>query len=236
MSFGALTDHFGLATAGLVLVDSSESIIELSRADALNEDGDIQASTYFGNTTQDMREISSTYALVSGTLDINTILLGEFVGATNIIRESVEVATSNSEWPQLTVTGRKNAIAVVAPAGLTNTYSLPSIVFTGIKQAQPINFTTGVGCRLTGSSLSGNIEVAQQDNGVGEPIAHGVSGGTGTVSAEFVRITDQASWTPGVAGTYGITETAPPGAAEGQASYHTATGTLAFTVLREATP
>lgn len=235
-NFGALTDHFGLASTNLVLVNSSETLIEQSRADALDENGDIAASTYFGNTTQNMREISCTYALRSGTLNINTIKLGATAAAPTLLRESIEVNTSNSEFPQITVTGRKNIIAMTAPTGKLNTFTLPSLSLSGTKYAQPIFCTAGAGCKITGTSLSANLEVAQQDNGLGEPIAHGVSGGQGTFSAEFVRITAAPSWTIVTTGNtaFGITETQAPGTEQSQASYHTASAAGAFSITRDA--
>lgn len=234
-SFGALTDHFGLASSDLVLVNSSETIVEKSRADAMDENGDIAATTYFGNNTQDMREISCTYALKSGTLNINTIKLGATAAAPTLLRESIEVNTSNSEFPQITVSGRKNILAMTAPSGKLNTFTLPSLLLSGTKYAQLIFCAVGAGCKITGSSLSANIEVAQQDNGLGEPIAHGVSGGQGTFSAEFVRITAAPSWTIITGGNtaFGITETQPPGQEQGQAAYHTASGNGAFSISRD---
>lgn len=234
-SFGALTDHFGLASSDLVLVNSSETIVEKSRADAMDENGDIAATTYFGNNSQDMREISCTYALKSGTLNINTIKLGATAAAPTVLRESIEVSTSNSEFPQVTVSGRKNILAMTAPSGKLNTFTLPSLSLAGTKYAQAIFCTAGAGCKITGTSLSANVEVAQQDNGLGEPIAHGVSGGQGTFSAEFVRITTAPSWTIVTTGNtaFGITETQPPGQEQGQAAYHTASGNGAFSITRD---
>jgi hypothetical protein len=234
-NFGALTDHFGLASTDLVLVDSSETIIEQSRADALDEVGDIAATTFYGNTTQDMREVSCTYALKSGSLNINTIKLGALASAPTVLRESVEVSTSNSEFPQITVSGRKNIVAITAPTGKLNTFTIPSLTITGRKVAQPAFFTTGSGCRLTGSSVEASVEVAQQDNGLGEPIAHGVSGGQGTFSGEFVRVTTAPAWTVVTTNntSFGLTQTQAPGIEQGQAEYHTGTGTGAFTIIRD---
>lgn len=237
-SFGALTDHFSLASTDLILINSSETKIEQSRADAQDENGDIAATTYYGNTTQNMREVSCTYALKSGSLNINTIKLGALAASPTILRESIEVATSNSEFPQITVSGRKNIVSITAPSGKLNTFTLPSLSISGRMGAQPIFCTAGAGCKITGTNLSANVEVAQQDNGIGEPIAHGVSGGVGTFGAEFVRITTAPSWSIVTTGntSFGITETQAPGAEQGQAAYHTATGTGAFTILRDSTP
>jgi hypothetical protein len=234
-NFGALTDHFGLASADLILVGSTKTPVELSRADAQDSNGDIIASTYYGNTTQEMAEVSCTYALKSGTLNVNTIKIGQTAALPTVIRESVEVATSNTEWPQITVTGRINTFTVCSVTGKLNTFSMPSLVLVGCRRAQLLAFTVGEGCRLTGSSISANVEIAQQDNGVGEPVAHGLSGGTGSITAEFVRVTAAPSWTINTTGNtgFGITETQPPGLEEGQAAYHTSSATAQFVIVRD---
>lgn len=235
-NFGALTDHFGLADTDLILVGSSKTYVEQSRADAPDENNDVAASAYFGNTTQEMAEVSCTYALKSGTLNINTIKLGATAAAPTILRQSIDVATSNSEFPQITVAGRINILEITAPTGKLNTFTLPSITLTGIKQAQLIAFTVGAGCRLTGSGLSASLELAQQDDGVGEPAAHGVSGGTGSITADLVRISAAPSWTVVTTNNtaFGITETQAPGLEEGQAEWHTATAAAGFMIARDA--
>jgi hypothetical protein len=227
--FGALIDHFGLATldTDLKVVASSKEPVEQSRADAQDENGDVAASAFYGNTAGTLYEVSNTYALKGGSIDLATILLGET--ATGTIRESVEVSTSNSEFPQITVSGKIGAQDVTDPSGKTSTFALPAITINGIKQAQLLGFTVSAG-RLTGSSLEASIELAQQDDGVGEPIAHGLSGGTGTVTAEFVRVNSSApAWTVTLSGA---TESKKPGVDEGQAAFHTTTAAYGFTLTR----
>jgi len=239
-NFGALTDHFGVLdlSANLTLVASSETKIEQSRADAQDDNGDIAASAYFGNSTQDMREVSCTYALKAGSINLNVIKLGALAASPTIARDSLSASTSNSEFPQITVTGRKNIIAITAPAGKLNTFTLPSITILGIKKAQILCFTTGSGCRLTGSSIEATVELAQQDDGLGEPVAHGISGGTGTIGADFVRITTAPSWTIVTTDNtaFGITETQAPGLEQGQAAWHTSAAAAAFTIIRDDAP
>ena len=234
--FGAATDHFGILAivdgAGtladvLDLVDSSKTPASDSRADAQDENGDIAASTFYGAGS--LFEASSTFALTSGDLDTELISLGEV--SAGVCITSVEISTSNDGWPQLTVSGTLGTETMVAPTGFTNTFVMPTLDIIARKQAQPMGFTVGATCKMTGSSLSASIELAQQEDGLGEPAAHAVSGGTFEVSADFVRITAAPSWTvtsPGI----GLTETQVPGENEGQASYHTGTGTAAGTLTR----
>ncbi len=227
--FGALTDHFGYASSDLILVDSSADPNPETRTDATDENGDIAASTWHG--AGGIEDISCTYALKSGTLNLNTLVVGEKTATTQFI-ESIEVAPTNAQWPQITVSGKKGLVAITAPDGKLNTFALPSITIKGIKAAQEMGFTTGANCKLTGASLSASCTMEQQDDGVGDPAAHGVSGGVMTVSADFVRITAAPSWTVTLADAE---ETKAPGVEQGQAAYHTGTGTYEY-ILTRGTP
>jgi len=227
--FGALNDWFGLTylSAHLELVDSSKEPIEQSRADAPDENGDPIASKFFGNTSGALFDVSCTYALKSGTLLLSTILLGETEAGK--VREACEVGTANTDWPQITLTGKIGTQTIDAPDGKLNTFALPAITIAGRKQAQLLGFTVSAG-RLTASSLSASLEPAQQDDGVGEPAAHGVSGGTGTVSAELVKYNASApAWTVTLADA---TQIKAPGANEGQAAFHNTTASFGFTLTR----
>jgi hypothetical protein len=226
-NFGALTDHFGIATSNLILVESSKTPVEQNRVDATDENGDVADTDFHGNTAGTLFEASCTYALKSGTLNLNTLKLGELTAGT--IAESLEVATEGAAWPQFTMSGKLGCQTVTAPSGKANTFTLPDLVITGIKAAQLMGFTVGAG-RLTGCTLEASIETAEQQNGVGEPVAHGVSGGTGTVTAEFVRITDAPAWTLTAAW---LTEQKKPGIEEGQAAHHTATAVAGLTLTRD---
>lgn len=238
-NFGALTDHFGilaLAKTGggtladvLKLVDSSKEPVEKSRADARDDNGDIAASNYYGNAAGTLYEASCSYALKSGTLLLSDIALGEVSVGTLAL--TLEAGTSNSEFPQIKVGGKLGTSAITAPTGKANTFALPAITLTGGKFAQVIGFTVQNG-KLTSSSISATVEEAQQDDGVGEPAAFGISGGVGAITAEFVRYDATApAWTVTLSGA---TETKAPGIQEGQAAHHTATATAAFTITRNA--
>lgn len=237
-AFGALTDHFALTAASAALetvgelVDSNETPIAQTRVDANDENNDIAATAYHGNTEGDLSEVSCTYAIKSGTVNLNTLVLGEIeVSDTKIVITAIDVTTSNGEWPQITVSGTKGTEAITAPTGKLNTFTLPSITIGGRKQAQVLNFTVGEG-RLTGSSIAAACELAQQDDGVGEPVAHGVSGATIELSADFVRITLAPAWTLSAPWT----QTQSPSLVQGQAAWHTSTGTASGTIERDDEP
>jgi hypothetical protein len=227
-NFGALTDHFGLADTNLVLVASSKVPVASRRADAQDENGDIAASAFYGNSAGELFEVSNTYALKSGSLDTGSLQIGEV--SSGLVATTGEITTDNGSWPQITLSGTLGAEDVCAVSGYENTFSFPSYTILGCKRAQPMGFTV-TGGRLTGCILSGSIELAQQENGLGEPVAHGVSGGTVEVSADFVRTSTAPAWTVGA----GLTETQAPGADEGQAAFHTASATAAGTLSRDVT-
>jgi hypothetical protein len=129
------------------------------------------------------------------------------------------VKTGNGEWPTLTVTGRLGCLTPET----AKTYTLPAVVIAGKKSAQPIGFTVGVGCKLTGSGMTASIEFAEQADGVGVPCAHSCSGGKVSGSGDFVGVTAVPAWT--VTGITGAVETQAPGNEEPQAAYSTGSGT-----------
>ena len=243
-SFGALTDHFAILEtvhdAGtladiMVLVASSKVPRAQSRADAQDENEDIAASAYSGNSAGEIFEVSSTYALKSGTLDLSDLVIGEL--AVQIFAESLALTTANGAWPQITVSGYLGLETITAPTSYTNQFTLPAISVIGMKQAQVLGFTVTTG-RLTGSGITFNCSMAEQLDGVGEPAAHGVSGGTGEVTADFVRVDDAPAWELAAVLTdspFLAEVTADPGEDQGQAAWHTAAGAAGLSLARLAT-
>ena len=227
--FGALTDHFSMATSDLILDDATSDPDALSRADAPDENGDIAASTWFGNTAAALKTVACTYKLKSGTLALATLLCGEL--ETGVVVESINVSTSNTEWPTVEVSGKLGTNAITAPTGFLNTFKMPTLTINGVRQAQVMGFTTDAACRLNGSSISGSVDLAQTEDGLGEPAAHGVSGGVIEGTADFVGITSAPSWTVTLTGA---TETKAPGEAESQAAYHTGSGAFEAILTRDA--
>lgn len=238
--FGARTDHFGLTDTGEALegianvIESSKVPMAQNRGDAQDENGDIAASAYYGNTAGNLYQISNTYQLKSGqTLNLNTLKLGELTAGTSndgVIASEVTADTINSDLPTITFTGIYGADAIESPTGFENTFTLPSISITGAKRAQTLQFTTDEG-KLTSSSFTASIEISDAQDGEGEIIAHGVSGGTMEISADFVGITTAPAWT--VTGDF--TETQAPGEEEPQADWETGSGTAAGILSRDET-
>jgi len=233
-NFGALTNHFSAlidltSITALKLVNSTKTPVARSRADANDAENDVAAATWFGAT--DIFDVSCEYVLKSGTLVLDTLKLGEIVAGTAVA--SISAATSNTDWPKITITGKSGLQTMVAPALKLNTFKLPTLTLTAAKRAQPLGFTVGADGRLTGCTFEASAEIAEVADGLGAPCAHGISGAIGTVSAEFVRVTGAPAWTLTLSG---LTSTQEPGAGEGQAAYHTASASAEMVIARESAP
>ena len=239
-NFGAQTDHFGilaidigggvLMSTILSLIESSAKPVEQSRADAPDDNADVADSTYFGNTAGELYEVSSSFVLKSGSLSLALLKLGELTPGT--VADSLEVDTKGGASPVLKFSGKIGLETIVAPTGKLNTFTLPALTVVARRSAQLLGFTIGAGGRLTGCKLAAKIKLDEDTDGAGEPIVHGVSGGIGTITAEFVRITDVPTWTLTLAG---LTQMSPPGGGEEpQADHHTFSASAGFTLTRDA--
>ena len=222
--FGALTDHFSMATDGLILIGSTNTPVAKSRADDPDENGDIVNAQWFGGG--DVEDVTCEYLLKSGTLDLSTLLLGEIIDGTGV--SSISVATSNSDYPKISVTGKIGLETMVAPDGKSNTWKLPSITITASKYAQPMGFTYSAG-RLTGCTLEASCEIFEATDGLGEPAAHGVSGASGTISSEWGSAEPTITYT--LTDTDGVTQA--PAITEPQAAFHTHTAAAEFILTRD---
>ena len=222
--FGSLTDHFSMASESLILIGSTNTPVAKSRADDPNENGDIINAQWFGGG--DVEDVTCEYLLKSGTLNLNTLLLGEISDGTGV--SSISVATSNSDYPKISVTGKIGLETMVAPTGKRNTWTLPSITITANKYAQPLGFTYSAG-RLLGCTIEASCEIFETPDGLGEPVAHGVSGASGTISSEWGSEEPTISYT--LTETYG--ETQAPAITEPQAAFHTHTAAAEFILTRD---
>jgi len=240
--FGARTDHFELTATGGALdgiadvTESSKTPAAQDRSDAEDANGDIAASAYYGNTDGDLYEISNTYQLKSGqTFDLSDLMLGELSSGTGagIVADSITVNTANGdELPTIEVSGITGCDPIESPTGFENTFTLPSISIDGAMRAQEMQFTTDDG-KLTSSSFTASIDIADASDGEGEIIAHGVSGGTIEISADFVGITTAPAWSLATGSDFTITQN--PGEEESQADWETGSGTAAGILSRDAT-
>jgi len=219
-NFGALTDHFGLATSIGSLIDSTKTPVAQSRADALDENGDVADAAWHGNTDGTLYEASCTYQLdgsVDATVDLSSLkMLGQL--ATGVVALSVEVATSNGDWPRITISG----ILGTAALEQSKTWDLPEITISAKKQAQAMGLVVTTG-KLTSCTLSASCDLATANDGEGEPVAHGVSGAIASATGEAVAISNAA---PVLAAAVGWTVSTGAGVNEPQAAWHTGSLTV----------
>jgi hypothetical protein len=223
-NFGALTDHFGFADANLVLISSSKTPPAKTRKEASDEAGDFAAITHSGGAGT--FDAECVYSLVSGTLDLADLVLGEIEEGK--ATGSIVVATDAGAFPTITVTGKLGTEKMCAPDGKKASYTIPAQIIKGCKLAQAVGFTVSKG-NLTSCTVTLECDIVEQEDGAGEPAAHGVGGGVMTVQAEFVRASaDAPAWTPSL----GFAESQALGVDEPQADYHTASGALAKALER----
>jgi len=211
-NFGALTDHFSLAATIGTLVESSKTPVANSRADALDENGDIAAAAWYGNTHGDLYEASCTYQVDTTGVTVATLKLGE--KSTGVVITSIEISTSNGDWPKITVSG----ILGTGALEQGKTYAMPTGTVAAKKQAQLIAGITLTSGKLTSASLSASCDLATANDGAGEPVAHGVSGAVATATAEAVAITNES---PVLAADTGWNITTGSALNEPQAAWHT---------------
>ena len=162
-NFGALTDHFGilaivdgegtLATV-LELVDSSATPDAQSRADAQDENGDIADAHWHGNTVgnSSRRQARSP---VKGAGTLNTALLACWRNRRREGDTSVEVTTSNSDWPKVVVSGKLGTGNDCCAYGQDQQMDIPGGVFRRCRPSCAVVRRSPVdaACRLTGSAF-----------------------------------------------------------------------------------
>jgi hypothetical protein len=241
--FGASSDHFGILALDnsgpdgdklsdiLVVVGAPSAPIALTTVEARDEKGDIAEEAHHGNAGFTRLEASNTFALKTGTLKTADLLVGEIEAGKCI--ESLSISTSNDGWPQIEVSGKLGLNTMCEEDA--QTFTLPAFDVKGCKLAQPFGFTADADTKLTSCTLTATCEHAQQDNGVGEPVADGVSGGTLECTAEIVGITADPGWNVTLDNPDKVV-TQEPGSDEGQAAWHTGTGTWRSILARDTLP
>jgi hypothetical protein len=156
--FSGMVDHFGLADTKLILKSSSNDPHAKGVETASDENGNTIAQGLYIDGAGEAAEC--VYELQSSTLNLNTLSLGPTGSASEIVIESINVATNSGEWPQITVSGY---IGITTDSGedpAGDTFTLPSITISGTKTAQEMGFSgTGTDSKLQSSSLTAEGEI-----------------------------------------------------------------------------
>jgi hypothetical protein len=247
LNWGSRTDPFGLVAIAaaltpavtLKLKDPDSVPAAQAMAEQTDENGDIVAHVHYGAPST-LKDVSCTYELVSGTLDLSELELGELNSGTGLILASLGPGTSSDGWPTIAASGRIGCEAVAAPTGKLNTYHLPAISLVAAKRAQPAAFglTLGEGCVCKEVSAEFSIDIAETTDGLGVPCAHGVSGGKGTLNATVGRVTAAPSATltlEAVAGEHSAWgQEQPMSLSEPVAGWHEGAITASMAIYRKA--
>jgi hypothetical protein len=217
-NFGALTDHFGLAATLGTLIDAPKTPRPQTRKDALDKNGDIADTAYHGNTAGELFDATCVYQLDGANsgpteLDLEDVEIGQI--ATGKVATSAAVDTANTDWPKITITGVLGTPALEQDKA----WALTAGTIYARKQAQLIGIVVTTG-ELTSCGTSASCDLAQADDGEGEPVAFGVSGAIQTATAEAVATSSAA---PVLAAAEGWTVQQATGKNEPQADWHTAT-------------
>jgi hypothetical protein len=216
-NFGALTDHFGLAATLGTLIDAPKTPRPQTRKDALDKNGDIADTAYHGNTAGTLYDATCTYQLDgSGAgpddLDLADVEIGQI--ETGKVITNAAVDTANSDWPKITITGVLGTPALEQD----KKWALTTATIYARKQAQLIGIAVTTG-ELTSCGTAASCDLAQADDGEGEPVAFGVSGAIQTATAEAVATSAAA---PVLAADVGWEVQQATGLNEPQADWHTA--------------
>jgi hypothetical protein len=224
-NFGTQIDYFEIATTDLILIASEKTPVADARVDAVDENGDIADKAYTGAGA--IEDAKCTYSLITGTLDLSTLKLGEL--ATGKIVSSIVVTPQAGECPKIEVTGQLGTEAVVAPAGKLNTFTLPAITISAVMAAQPIGFTVTAG-KLQTVSFTASGPIAQDTKGDGDPAAHGFSGASMQVTC---TLTATSSAVPAISAVSPFTIMQPLSIIEPTGGWRTGTATLDAPLTRD---
>jgi len=196
MSFSADTDYWGFAaadTAGNIKLQSSSRNPTRTEAQCIDSNGDVAASTLYDSQT----EQSCVYRTCA---DADLSFTG-FPGGKVIdgyVITGIDVSTSNTERPEITISGRStNAVD-----SAVSKYAATDLAIAGSRKATAIGVTIDTGSKLTGSSASLSVNVASVLDSDGIEACADVYGGRVEATNDYVGCTADPSAT--VAATWTI--------------------------------
>ncbi len=244
--FGASAseDYFGILAltstgAGATLADcltiqeAADDPDEKTEADAIDYKGDVAARALHGNDGFTLRTVSSVF-FVKGEFKLVDLYLGQLSTATDRIIESIAIESTNGgELPKVTITGKLGAKEITPPDDFLAEFTLPGITVEPQMIAQNYGlFTAAANTALQSASLTCSVNIAQQNDGVGEPAAHGVMAGNAVLEANILAVTASPAWTI-VTDIVTFVESKKPGKASGQAAWWDGSGTASLPLVRK---
>lgn len=189
MAFGA-TDYFSLGDTAWEPQSSSKSTAS-ANAQAADSWGDVACETVYNRAST----YQVVYALVKGSsVNVTTkVKLGNIktIGAEKAVISSIEVATSNTDFPRVTVTAEEwhgdTDLRTYTMTGAT--------AIAAEKRAQAIGFVadTTTSTMIQSSTATYTVQVARVADSVGSYVKTAVYGGRGEVTAELMACAGTAT-------------------------------------------
>lgn len=182
-TFGAGTG-LAITATGAVLQGKTSTPLAQNTADALDEYGDIVDRAFYGVTG--VEEVQETYAIKGdiSSSDLPTlgkVTLGPSGSSVAAVVTNIEVSTSNSDWPQVSVTYRKGMAANLIEPGA---YTMPTFTIVGKRIAQLIGLS-GV-TNVQSGSFSANCEIQECLDATGTQCKYAFTTGAWEANAEYL--------------------------------------------------
>lgn len=191
MSFGVTTDYFNLADTNWLPQTDACTPTAAGKAQAADSHGDIQAQTVFGKA----KAYSTSYKVVNGTGATDSFVLSAKIklgtvvaidSLTKAVVTGIQVATSNREFPVVTVSGPQ----YFGDSLTQNLYTPPGVAtLYARKKAQAIGVTLAAGNRLNSCTANYTCQVVNAQDSRGVFVKTDAYGGEAEVSAEAVNAT-----------------------------------------------
>jgi len=202
MPFGA-NDYFALGDTAYE-PQSSSIATTASNAQAMDSWGDVACETVFGRA----KTWQVVYALVKGaTVNVTTkVKLGNIktIGAEKAVITGVELATTNTDFPRLTVTGEEwfgdTDLRTYTMTGLT--------AIAAEKRAQPIGVVLDTGTNINGSTASYTVQIVRVSDSVGTFAKSAVYGGRAEASNDLIACSTTAGAVADTANSWALSKEA----------------------------
>jgi hypothetical protein len=229
--FGKGTDYFDIPTSigntDLHLISGGKTPKPKSMEYVRDEEGDIVDSGSYEGGPADA--VECVYELQGGTLDCDDLALGPIDnGATKLCITGIDIETSNTNWPKVTVSG---FTGVTGSDDMPN-FTLPTITINGKKIAQEFDFTITDGTLVsTKLSVKGDMAHTLDEDGVVGAMAF--NGCTANASMSAVESGAAAvTWTKGT----DWTETQAPTASNTNIGWGESTASQEMQIDKDSVP
>lgn len=190
MSFGVTSDPFAIGDTHWRPQNLTEAPTAAGEAQAMDSNGDVQASTVYGRAkawTQPFKVVggdSGTTFNVNTHIKLGTIKVPVGDSGRKAICTSVEVATSNTDFPVVTC-GFTEFFGDTANQAA---YTIPGVAtLTALKRAQSMGVVVSGVNRLNSCNLSASLQVVQVADSLGAFVQTAGYQGRAEATAEAIN-------------------------------------------------